>query len=132
GGGAPRRWVRAHPGGALTGEAGTIDPGGARTLRRPQPVAVSPTDRSLLPVLDAEQQAAVDLPADTSLVIDGEAGVGKTLVALFRIASLEQRARAASRRFRPLVLVPTEGLRRLARILAERLASDRLQIPGPR
>jgi hypothetical protein len=59
-------------------------------------------------------------------VIDGEAGVGKTLVALFRIASLARRAQAASRRFRALVLVPTEGLRRLVRILADRLAIDQL------
>jgi DNA helicase II / ATP-dependent DNA helicase PcrA len=118
------RWVIAHHGEALIGDDRMIDPGGERALPRPQPIAIPPADRSALPVLDAEQQAAVDLPADTSLVLDGEAGVGKTLVALFRIASLERRARAANRRFRALVLVPTEGLRRLARILAERLAID--------
>jgi DNA helicase-2/ATP-dependent DNA helicase PcrA len=105
-----------------------INRAGVRPAPRPQPIAVAPSDRSVLPVLDPEQQAAVDLPADTSLILDGEAGVGKTLVALFRIASLERRARAKSRRFRALVLVPTEGLRRLVRILAERLAIERLEV----
>ncbi|HET7502536.1 MAG TPA: ATP-binding domain-containing protein [Kofleriaceae bacterium] len=124
------RWVIAHHGEALLGEDRLITPAGERALPRPQPAAAPPVDRSALPVLDPEQQAAVDLPADTSLVLDGEAGVGKTLVALFRVAALARRARAASRRFRALVLVPTEGLRRLVRILAERLEPlglDRLE-----
>src|SRR5262245_56156691 len=72
------RIVRAH---------GTSEP-----YARPAPSPGPAPDRALLPVLDPEQQRAVDLPADTSLVIDGEAGVGKTLVALYRIASLEKRA----------------------------------------
>ena len=118
------RWVIAHHGEALIDDTRAIGPDGERTMPRPQPVARPPSDRSALPVLDPEQQAAVDLPADTSLVLDGEAGVGKTLVALFRIASLATRARAAGRRFRALVLVPTEGLRRLVRILADRLGID--------
>jgi hypothetical protein len=118
------RWVIAHHGESLLGEDRVIGRDGERLLPPPQPVAAPPVDRSALPVLDPEQQAAVDLPADTSLVLDGEAGVGKTLVALFRIASLARRARAAGRRFRALVLVPTEGLRRLVRILADRLAID--------
>jgi len=122
------RWVIAHHGEALIGEDRVIARDGVREAPRPAPIAAPPIDRSVLPVLDPEQQAAVDLPADTSLVIDGEAGVGKTLVALFRIASLARRAHAASRRFRALVLVPTEGLRRLVRILADRLAIERLEI----
>ena len=76
-------------------------------------------------VLDPEQQRAVDLPGEVSLVLDGEAGVGKTLVALYRVAALQRRA---SGRFRPLVLVPTEGLRRLVRVLADRLGIARLEI----
>jgi DNA helicase II / ATP-dependent DNA helicase PcrA len=116
------RWVIARHGEVLIGDDRVVERTGERRVARPQPIAVARADRSALPVLDPEQQAVVDLPADTSLVIDGEAGVGKTLVALFRIASLARRARAASRRFRPLVLVPTEGLRRLVRILADRLA----------
>ncbi len=95
---------------------------------RPAPKQVPPIDRSALPVLDPEQQRAVDLPADTSLVVDGEAGVGKTLVALYRVASLARRAEAKSKRFRALVLVPTEGLRRLTRLIADRLGIARLEI----
>src|SRR6185436_8278341 len=122
------RWVIAHHGEALVGDDRVIDATGERAVARPQPRPGPPSDRSLLPVLDPQQQAAVDLAADTSLVLDGEAGVGKTLVALFRIASLERRARAKSRRFRALVLVPTPGLRRLVRILADRLGIERLEI----
>jgi hypothetical protein len=125
------RWVIAQHGEALVGEDRVIDRTGEHQVPRPQPIPAPPVDRTVLPVLDPEQQAAVDLPADTSLVIDGEAGVGKTLVALFRIASLAERARARGRRFRALVLVPTVGLRRLVRILADRLAPsgiDRLEI----
>ena len=122
------RWVIENHGEALVGEDRVVRRTGVQTLARPQPIAAPPMDRSALPVLDPEQQAAVDLPADTSLVLDGEAGVGKTLVALFRIASLAERAQRASRRFRALVLVPTEGLRRLVRLLADRLAIPRLEL----
>lgn len=122
------RWVIAQHGDALVGEDRVIGRTCARATPRPQPIPAPPVDRTALPVLDPEQQAVVDLPADTSLVIDGEAGVGKTLVALFRIASLEQRAQARGRRFRALVLVPTVGLRRLVGILADRLAIQRLEI----
>jgi hypothetical protein len=122
------RWVIAQHGDALVGEDRVIGRTEVRATPRPQPIPTPPVDRTVLPVLDPEQQAVVDLPADTSLVIDGEAGVGKTLVALFRIASLEQRARARGRRFRALVLVPTVGLRRLVGILADRLAIQRLEI----
>jgi len=97
-------------------------------MPRPAPAAGPPADRSMLPVLDPEQQRAVDLPGDTSLVVDGEAGVGKTLVALYRIAELHRRAEAKSKRFRALALVPTEGLRRLCRLIADRLALPKLEI----
>ena len=95
---------------------------------RPSPRSGPMPDRSALVVLDPEQQRAVDLTADTSLIVDGEAGVGKTLVALYRVASLAQRAADKSRRFRALVLVPTEGLRRLVRLLADRLQIPKLEI----
>jgi DNA helicase-2/ATP-dependent DNA helicase PcrA len=91
----------------------------------PAPVGGVPHEIAALPVLDVEQQRAVDLPADVSLVLDGEAGVGKTLVALYRVALLQRRARGG---FRALVLVPTEGLRRLCRLLADRLGILRLDI----
>ncbi|HET9623386.1 MAG TPA: hypothetical protein VFP84_18560, partial [Kofleriaceae bacterium] len=125
------RGVIEHHGAALIGDDQVIRRDGAHPAPQPLPPPIRPPDRNLLPVLDPEQQAAVDLPADTSLVIDGEAGVGKTLVALFRVAALARRARERSRRFRPLVLVPTHGLRRLVRIIADRLAPlglDKLEI----
>jgi len=93
----------------------------------PSPAPTSPRDQAAI-VLDADQQRAVDLPADTSLVCDGEAGVGKTLVALYRVARLQRRAKDKGRRFRALVLVPTEGLRRLVKILAERQHIEKLEI----
>jgi DNA helicase IV len=98
---------------------------GPDTEPRPSPVPTTPIDRDALVVLDPEQQAAVELPSDTSLVVDGEAGVGKTLVALYRIAALERRA---TTRFRALMLVPTEGLRRLVRLIADRLRIEKLEI----
>lgn len=113
---------------ALVGDDAIVTRTETRGLPRPSPVQIPAADRSALPVLDPEQQRAVDLPADMSLVLDGEAGVGKTLVALYRLAALERRAREKSRRFRALVLVPTEGLARLVRLLAERLAIAKVEI----
>lgn len=113
---------------ALVGDDRQLARDGERALVRPAPAPALQIDRSALPVLDPEQQRAVDLPADTSLVLDGEAGVGKTLVALYRVAALAGRAAARSRRFRALVLVPTEGLRRLVRIIADRLGLPKLEI----
>jgi DNA helicase IV len=125
------RWLIAGRGklDALIGDDSVVHRDGSVEPRaRPAPIAGPMQDRTALVVLDADQQGAVDLPADTSLVIDGEAGVGKTLVALYRVASLARRADAKSRRFRALVLVPTEGLRRLCRLLADRLGIAKLEI----
>jgi DNA helicase-2/ATP-dependent DNA helicase PcrA len=125
------RWLLVGRGGhleALIGDDRIVTRAGEQLRARPSPRPATPTDRTKLVVLDPEQQDAVDLAADTSLVLDGEAGVGKTLVALYRVASLERRARERSRRFRGLVLVPTEGLRRLVRLLADRLGIEKLEI----
>jgi len=122
------RFVIAEHGRALIGDDVMVRGGVETPLSRPAPPPGPPIDRSALPVLDPEQQSAVDLPADTSLVVDGEAGVGKTLVALYRIAALGKRAAAKSKRFRALVLVPTEGLRRLCRLIADRLGLEKLEI----
>ncbi len=113
---------------ALVGDDRQVRADGERPYQRPQPVRTAARDRNAVIVLDPEQQDAVDLPADTSLVLDGEAGVGKTLVALYRVAALDRRARENSRAFRAIVLVPTEGLRRLVRLLAERLGIEKLEI----
>jgi len=122
------RWLIAGRGEGLIGDDRIITRDGEHLRPRPSPAPASARDRDAVIVLDPEQQRAVDLPADTSLVLDGEAGVGKTLVALYRVASLERRAREHGRRFRALVLVPTEGLRRLVRLLADRLGVTRLEI----
>jgi hypothetical protein len=113
---------------AALGDDTVARAGGTASRPRPAPPFGPPRDRDATIVLDEEQQRAVDLPADMSLVLDGEAGVGKTLVALYRVAALSRRAREHARRYRALVLVPTEGLRRLVRLLAERLAIPKLEI----
>lgn len=123
------RWLfGGRPVDSLIGDGTIVTSAGDQPRCSPAPAPIPQPDRSQLVVLDAEQQRAVDLPVDASLVIDGEAGVGKTLVALYRVASLARRAEMKSRRFRALVLVPTEGLRRLVRILADRLQLPTLEI----
>lgn len=113
------RWIVTREG--LVGEERRRDRGGEAPMARPQPVAAAARDRRELVVLDPVQQAAVELASDQSLVLDGEAGVGKTLVALYRLAELARRRRERGKGFRALVLVPTEGLRRLVAMLAEKL-----------
>jgi len=120
------RWVIGHH--RIVGDTEVVTAAGSESRPRPAPRPGPAPIREALVVLDPEQQRAVDLPADTSLVVDGEAGVGKTLVALYRVASLARRAHEHSRRFRALVLVPTEGLRRLCRLLADRLQIEKLEI----
>jgi DNA helicase-2/ATP-dependent DNA helicase PcrA len=125
-GNVTERWIFAN--GDLVGEDVRLTANGEVARPRPSPPKITPRDRDAAIVLDADQQRAVDLPADTSLVLDGEAGVGKTLVALYRVAALARRAKERDRRFRALVLVPTEGLRRLVRLLADRLNIEKLEI----
>ncbi len=122
------RWLIGGRGTELVGDDRSVTRDGEQPRTRPSPAPATARDRDAVIILDPEQQRAVDLPADTSLVLDGEAGVGKTLVALYRVASLDKRAREDGRRFRALVLVPTEGLRRLVRLLADRLGITRLEI----
>lgn len=57
--------------------------------------------------LDAAQQAIVDLPARSAALVLGEAGAGKTTVAVHRI----QKLLAENPRWRAAVIVPTEPLR---------------------
>ncbi|MDX2015796.1 MAG: ATP-binding domain-containing protein [Myxococcaceae bacterium] len=71
--------------------------------------------------LDPAQQRAVDLPRHEHLLLLGEAGFGKTTVALHRLLALRQRSfDEGQRRFRGAVMVPTEGLRRLTSLMLER------------
>ena len=78
--------------------------------------------------LDPAQQAAVERPADQSLLILGEAGFGKTTVALHRLAHLARLAEAERRPFAALVVVPTEGLLRLTRLTLDRLRAHGVQV----
>jgi hypothetical protein len=99
-------------------------------------VAVPPPERSLLErspaqkkrprtlidvELDPAQKDAVVLPSDRSVLLLGEAGHGKTTVALHRLRHLTE---SASGSFRAAVIVPTEGLRRLIQPLLRRLGVD--------
>ena len=61
---------------ALIGEDRLVRADGEQPRARPQPSPTTARSRDAAIVLDPEQQRAVDLPADTSLVLDGEAGVG--------------------------------------------------------
>jgi DNA helicase II / ATP-dependent DNA helicase PcrA len=67
--------------------------------------------------LDATQRRAVELPRGTSLLLLGEAGFGKTTVALHRLVRLREQA---GRRYRAAVIVPTEGLSHLTQVMLER------------
>ncbi len=78
--------------------------------------------RATLPKLDPAQQRLVDLPAGNKTLILGEAGFGKTTVALHRLAALQARAGPG---FRAAVIVPTDGLRRLTELQLSRLAESR-------
>lgn len=71
--------------------------------------------------LDPAQRHVVDLPAGRSVLVLGEAGHGKTTVALHRLARL---AHAAQGRMRTLVLVPSVGLERLIEPLLASLRVD--------
>ena len=74
--------------------------------------------------LDPAQRAVVDLPPGRALLILGEAGCGKTTVALHRLARL---AGARPHGFRAAIIVPTEGLRRLCASLLDRLGAPQVE-----
>jgi DNA helicase II / ATP-dependent DNA helicase PcrA len=83
--------------------------------------ATSPIDITL----DASQQRVVALPPLRSVLVLGEAGFGKTTVALHRLAALRKSARS---NFRAAVIVPTEGLRRLSALLLDRLGAPDVEV----
>jgi DNA helicase IV len=62
------------------------------------------------------------------MLVVGEAGCGKTTVALHRVAALRKRAEREGRPFRALVLVPVEGLRRLSTSLLERYGAPDVDV----
>ncbi|MET0389730.1 MAG: ATP-binding domain-containing protein [Polyangiales bacterium] len=88
----------------------------------PRPHALRERSRSLIDVeLDPAQRAAVSQPAGGAMLVLGEAGHGKTTVALHRLAHLY---RAAQGRFRAVVLVPHTALAGLLQPLVTKLGAD--------
>ncbi len=76
--------------------------------------------------LDEAQRRAVMTEPGRCLLVLGEAGVGKTTVALHRLAHLRSAREGA--RFDAAVVVPTEGLRRLTSSLLERLGLEGVDV----
>ncbi len=115
-----------HESGRIThGPVGWVDePLALPTLAPRRGSAVSGGEAVLL---DPVQRAAVELDARRSLLVLGEAGFGKTTVALHRIAALAAEPRRGGR-FRGLVIVPNEALRRLSQLTLERLGAPELEI----
>jgi DNA helicase IV len=82
----------------------------------------------VLAQLDPAQRRAVELPSSRSLLVLGEAGYGKTTVAVHRLAFLRRQALASNQPFQAVVIVPTEGLRRLAESMLERLGVEDVKV----
>jgi hypothetical protein len=88
----------------------------------PRPQTARGKAPSLVDVtLDPAQQAAVQRPPGQALLVLGEAGHGKTTVALHRLAHLWHGSRAP---MHAAVIVPTEGLARLLQPCLRRLGVD--------
>jgi DNA helicase IV len=76
-------------------------------------------------ILDPAQCRIVDLPAGRAVLLLGEAGFGKTTVALHRLAHLRERSGSG---LRAGIIVPTEGLRRLSAALLERMGASGVDV----
>src|SRR5207248_7597736 len=112
------------PGGTLAKVRGEWRPQEPALLPRLLPRPHGQRARPASPVdveLDAGQRAVVELPQRETVLILGEAGCGKTTVALHRLRALR---RAGHERFRAACIVPNEGLRRLTESLLHRLGLD--------
>ena len=93
---------------------------------KPRALAARLPFRSPLDVeLDPAQQRIVKLPAEDQTLILGEAGFGKTTVALHRLLELK---RQANEDFRAAVVVPTHGLRRLTQLMLERKGERDIEV----
>jgi len=98
-------------------------PGSPSGVFEPRSAALRKNPPSLIDVhLDPAQRRVVDLPPGRSVLVLGEAGHGKTTVALHRLARLAQAAERG--RFRVAVLVPSIGLERLIDPLLSSLHLD--------
>lgn len=113
------------PDGVLTRRGDGVwrrEPGLPRHVFEVRSAAARRNPPSLIDVhLDPAQRAVVDLPPGRSVLVLGEAGHGKTTVALHRLARL---ARAHGGTFRVAVLVPSLGLERLLEPLLASLHVD--------
>src|SRR4051812_40740208 len=88
----------------------------------PRPLHTRSMRHELLDVtLDDAQRAAALRPAGGAMLVLGEAGYGKTTVAIARLAHLYATARG---RFRAIVLVPSEGLALLLQRAIVRAGAD--------
>lgn len=126
-------------GGRLTGlDSGSgavaLTPEGWRRIDRSPPPTIpprAPPDRlpfrsPLQVTLDDAQRRVVELPEDRHVLLLGEAGFGKTTVALHRLLALK--ARSPKRRFLGAVIVPTEGLRRLTEVMLRRRGVEDIEV----
>ena len=102
-----------------------LDPRPPHLKSRP-PAARKPFRSPLDVELDPAQQRAVQLPADAHALILGEAGFGKTTVALHRLLELKRLAPPDD--FRAAVMVPTQGLRRLTQLMLERIGASDIEV----
>jgi DNA helicase-2/ATP-dependent DNA helicase PcrA len=100
------------------------DPGHPH-LKSRAPAARLPFRSPLDVDLDPAQQRIVELSSDAQTLILGEAGFGKTTVALHRLLALK---RQANEGFRAAVIVPTHGLRRLTQLMLERKGERDIEV----
>jgi DNA helicase IV len=118
--------ARRRPDGSwMVGGSESLAAGGAGTAPRAGHLGLGigaeerGTRADVTALLDADQYAAVRAPADEPLVVLGSAGSGKTTVALHRLARLAAAEPERVPLSRARVVVPEEGLSRLAaRLLA--------------
>ncbi len=111
-----------RPDAASAWQAVPLSPAPALELRPPE--ARKPFRSPLEVKLDAAQQRIVDLPPSMNALILGEAGFGKTTVALHRLVALREK----NLEFAGAVLVPTEGLRRLTALMLERRGIEDVEV----
>ena len=130
------RFERGALAGVTTPDADFVCEGGrwSRAPSAPTPLTPRPAGASRAPspftleALDPAQRSAVGLPQGRHMLVLGEAGCGKTTVALHRVAALYREAESRGQRLRALVLVPVEGLRRLSETLLARMGAEGVEV----
>lgn len=109
-------WRRGDDGNVLPSDRAPVlglELGAAPSRTAPSPIEVP---------LDDVQRRAVEEPPGHPMLVTGEAGAGKTTVALHRLARLVRESQARTGEApKTLVVLPFEGLRRLTEGLLDRL-----------